>query len=101
MRAFGKSACGVLLAALIVAPAFSQSGNGSVRGTVSDPTDAVVPGAKVRLTNTATNVVAETTTNGAGKPLPNPPLFAGASAPRALRPAWLPARALSLPSLMA
>ena len=57
---------GLWLAALLAAPAFSQSGNGSVRGTVSDPTDAVVPGAKVRLTNTGTNVVAEATSNGAG-----------------------------------
>jgi len=66
MHSLGKCVSGVLLAALLAAPAFSQSGNGSVRGTVSDPTDAVVPGTKVRLTNTATNVVLETTTNGAG-----------------------------------
>src|SRR5207245_3862319 len=62
----GKCLSRLLIAALLAAPGFSQSGNGSVRGTVSDPTDAVVPGAKVRLTNIATNVVAETTSNGAG-----------------------------------
>src|SRR6185503_11334150 len=58
----GNFACILLLAA----PAFSQSGNGSVRGTVTDPTDAVVPGAKVRLTNTGTNVAADTTSNEVG-----------------------------------
>src|SRR5260370_6857520 len=63
MHSLGKCVSGVLLAALLAAPAFSQSGNGSVRGTVSDPTDAVIPAAKVRLTNTATNVALATTTN--------------------------------------
>src|SRR5713101_3936215 len=65
-RLFGKCVSVALLAALLAAPVLPQSGNGSVRGTVSDPTDAVVPGTKVRLTNTANNVVLETTTNGAG-----------------------------------
>src|SRR5436309_9801600 len=56
----------LVLAALNAAPALPQAGNGSVRGTVRDQADAVVPGAKVKLTNTVTNVASETTTNEVG-----------------------------------
>ena len=56
----------ILLITALAAPAFSQASNGSVRGTVTDPADAVVPGAKITLTNTATNIAAENTTNLAG-----------------------------------
>src|SRR5205085_11841169 len=65
-RFLGRSLSAALLATLLIDSAFSQSGAGSVRGTVRDPTEAVIPGAKVRLANTATNVVAETTSNEAG-----------------------------------
>jgi hypothetical protein len=53
---FRKSSFIVLLAALLSLPGFGQAGNGSVRGTVRDRADAVIPGAKVKLTNTTTNV---------------------------------------------
>ncbi len=39
----------------------------SLRGTVTDPSGAAVPNAKVTLTNTATNVSRETTSNGTGE----------------------------------
>ena len=46
---------------------FAQSTNsGDLRGTVTDPTGAVVPGAKVTLVNTETGVTTELTTNDAG-----------------------------------
>jgi len=38
----------------------------TVRGTVRDQSTAVVPGASLRLTNTATNVASETRTNEVG-----------------------------------
>ena len=55
------------LAVLITLTAglFAQ-GSGSVTGVVTDPTGAVVPAAPVKLTNTATAVVSNTTTNNAG-----------------------------------
>src|SRR5258708_28109856 len=45
---------------------FAQSGNGSVRGLVSDTIRAVIPGAKLELTNKATNSVIRTESNEAG-----------------------------------
>ncbi len=42
------------------------SGKGAVTGTVTDKTGAVIPGATVAATNTATNVTTTTTTTGAG-----------------------------------
>src|SRR5262249_19626178 len=46
---------------------FAQSTNSSdLRGTVTDATGAVIPGAKVTIVNTETGVVTELTTNDAG-----------------------------------
>jgi Carboxypeptidase regulatory-like domain len=46
--------------------AFAQSGAGSIQGTVTDSTGALVPGAAIRVVNQATGVAANTTTNGVG-----------------------------------
>ena len=50
--------CGVCL--------FGQANTGSIRGTVSDSTGAVVPHAKISLTNVKTGVQASVTTDGLG-----------------------------------
>src|SRR5207245_2680464 len=42
------------------------AGTGSIQGTVTDPTGAVVPGATVASTNVATGVKTERQTTGAG-----------------------------------
>jgi len=53
---------------LWAAPAGAQTANtGLVFGTVTDPAGAVVPEAKVQLTNTDTNETKETITNSAGQ----------------------------------
>ena len=44
----------------------AQYDNGSLVGTIHDPSGAAVPGAAVTVTNNATAVTAKTTTNGAG-----------------------------------
>lgn len=44
----------------------AQTITGSVRGTVTDPSDAIVAGAKVTATNTATGVATSTITNHSG-----------------------------------
>src|SRR5215470_7853529 len=54
---------GLLLA---VTAAWPQASSTTVRGTVRDQAQAVVPKASVTLTNTATNVTRNTSTNEAG-----------------------------------
>jgi predicted metalloprotease len=56
--------CIVLL--LSGAVAVAQTITGSVRGTVTDPSGAVVAGAKVAVTNTATGVITRTVTDKSG-----------------------------------
>ena len=46
--------------------AFAQAGRGSISGLVSDPSGAIVSGAKVTLLNPATGVAQHTVTSSAG-----------------------------------
>src|SRR5215218_10007213 len=46
---------------------FAQSNKGSIIGTVKDPNDAVVPNAKVVITNNANGETRETTSNENGE----------------------------------
>jgi hypothetical protein len=52
--------------AIPIALKAQTAGEGTISGTVTDSTGAVVPGAKVTATNTATNVSAERTSSSAG-----------------------------------
>jgi Carboxypeptidase regulatory-like domain len=57
--------CIVLL--MMAGRMFSQAGaTGTILGTVTDSSGAVVPGAKVRVTNTSTNASSQTVTTSAG-----------------------------------
>src|SRR4030095_4799273 len=58
--------CGVLLTLLVVPVAWPQGGTSTVRGLVRDQVQAVIPGAKVTLTNTGTAVARESQTNESG-----------------------------------
>ena len=58
------SLCAVLLLAAI--GCFAQESRGSITGKVVDPQNAVVPGAKVTVTNSATNVSNTVTANTTG-----------------------------------
>ena len=49
-----------------VASAFGQAGRGSINGLVSDPSGAIVPGARVTALNHATGVAQHTVTTAAG-----------------------------------
>src|SRR5919198_763264 len=71
---FGKRFCISAVASLtlfvlaVCVPSWAQTtiSTGSVVGTVTDPSGALVSGAKVIVTNTATSQTIELTTNAAG-----------------------------------
>jgi len=52
---------------LLSVPSVAQTFRGSINGTITDPSGAVVPGAKVTATDTATAVVRDTVSTGAGE----------------------------------
>ena len=56
----------VVLLAISAIPAVGQTDTGSIVGIVQDPTRAVVTGAQVKITNTATNVTRTLVTNADG-----------------------------------
>jgi len=56
----------VLGMALCCSSTLAQSGAGSIQGTVTDATGAVIPGASIHAVNEATGVAANTKTNGVG-----------------------------------
>jgi hypothetical protein len=58
----------LLVLTFMVAPAAAQSGNaGAVRGTVTDPSGAVIPGATVHLDNQVSQFERTTTTDASGQ----------------------------------
>ncbi|MFB3827958.1 MAG: TonB-dependent receptor [Bryobacteraceae bacterium] len=65
-RVLARVPLAVLIFAAAAATAYAQSSLGSVRGTVQDEKQGLIPGADVALTNTGTGVVQKTVTNAAG-----------------------------------
>ncbi len=57
----------VLIAFVFAASVYAQGGNVAISGTVTDPSGAVIPGAKVTVTAKATSLVREDSTNSAGQ----------------------------------
>jgi hypothetical protein len=73
LRSWCHSTCITVLALATLAltlngvTAFAQTaGAGTINGTVSDPSHAVIPGASVKITNTDTGIVRALETNGDG-----------------------------------
>src|SRR2546426_9725455 len=60
------TATALLLSLILSSPAFGQSTNATVSGTVGDASGAVLPGVEVTATNNATGVVTTVVTNEAG-----------------------------------
>jgi hypothetical protein len=56
----------ILLALIAISAMWAQNTTGTILGTVKDPSGAVVPGAKVRVTNENTNISANVVTNASG-----------------------------------
>ena len=68
----------LLLISAFGACAWAQIQSGRITGTVFDPNKAVIPNASVTVTETATNVARQTTTNGSGAyvvPALNPGIY--------------------------
>jgi len=57
---------GILILAALPPPAFAQRTTASLRGTITDTSRALVPGATVTVTNAETGLTRVTTTNGDG-----------------------------------
>src|ERR1700728_3412385 len=57
---------GIAMELGLAAPMLAQTDTGSIVGTVSDASGAIVPGVKVDITNAATNVTQSMVTNAAG-----------------------------------
>ncbi|MEJ7848730.1 MAG: TonB-dependent receptor [Pyrinomonadaceae bacterium] len=57
----------ILIVAALLAPAAYGQSTGSLSGTVRDQNDAIVQGANITVTNTATNLTRNTTTNEEGR----------------------------------
>jgi Carboxypeptidase regulatory-like domain len=66
-KSFGYIILTALLLLLLPGRLFGQVDEGSINGTVQDPTGAVVPNAQVTLLNTDQGITLSTTTNGAGE----------------------------------
>ena len=66
LRLFGLCAVSILLIEFSAPWAGAQVNRATVTGTVTDATGAVVPGVTVTATNSATNVVTKTISNGDG-----------------------------------
>src|SRR5258708_237083 len=56
---------GLLLGALSLS-AWGQVDRGTIRGTVSDPSGAVIPGVKIQAVHVATNAASSVASTGAG-----------------------------------
>jgi hypothetical protein len=68
-RALATVVCAILVAGLLLLSpvgAYGQNYAGSVRGTVTDPSGAAVPGATVTLRDVATNATSKATTTESG-----------------------------------
>src|SRR5580658_8199019 len=67
-RSFVLSVLAPVIAAMTLAPlAVAQTFRGSINGTITDPSGAVVPGAKVTATDVATSTVRDTVSSGGGE----------------------------------
>src|ERR1700722_19927792 len=61
-----KLSCAAILVGIVAGAAFAQEFRGTIAGTVTDPSGAVVGGAKIEARSIETNTVERTTTNGSG-----------------------------------
>ncbi|HLJ18057.1 MAG TPA: TonB-dependent receptor [Bryobacteraceae bacterium] len=91
LKRFTRRGSGLLsLAAFAAVSLFAQSERGTISGTVKDATGAVVPGAAITVTNTATNVTVNLTSNQDGD-YTIPSVAVGSYSVRVEKPGFRPA----------
>lgn len=66
MRTLFAALCGLTIVVFSGAPCFAQIDRASITGVVTDPSGAVIPNAKVTITDAATKVMRATMTNSSG-----------------------------------
>lgn len=59
--------CAIFIFPAMLAPAFAQSNSGTIHGTVTDPTGAVVPGAAITIENPVSGYMRTTVSDSSGK----------------------------------
>ena len=64
LTAFFRLSCLMLLTLLTM---FAQSERGTITGTIRDTSGAIIPGAKITITNVNTGVIVTQVTNGQGE----------------------------------
>jgi hypothetical protein len=65
-QAFAAAALAIALLAVLVTPSMGQIKSGTIVGTVTDPTGAVVPDATITVVNQETNVTTSTVSDKSG-----------------------------------
>ena len=65
-KSLGSSITALFFCLVLAPPASAQVAGGTISGTVTDPTEAVVPGANVTILNEATGVARDSVTNEQG-----------------------------------
>jgi hypothetical protein len=66
-RRFAVSTAPVIMSVLLALPSHAQTFRGSINGTVTDSSGAVIPNVKVTVTDVGTTVVRSTVSSGAGE----------------------------------
>jgi hypothetical protein len=66
MRQHPRLLLAAFLALVVSVPAYAQKITGTIRGSVTDPTGAIIPGAKVTVKNEDTGLTRSGTTTSAG-----------------------------------
>ncbi|NDJ14953.1 MAG: carboxypeptidase regulatory-like domain-containing protein [Acidobacteriia bacterium] len=61
-----KSVVAMVAACLFIGSGFAQTSTGTITGTITDSSGALVPSARITITNTGTSAKAEVTTGDSG-----------------------------------
>ena len=66
LRRVAVSVLAILAVTMAASPAYAQVSGATLSGTITDPSGAAIAGAKVSITNKATGIARDATTDAAG-----------------------------------